>query len=244
MIKITALIITLNEEKHIGACIDSLTGVADEVLVIDSLSTDKTKEIAGSKGARVIESAFKGFGPQRNFGALYASHDLILVLDADEQISQELKESIVTVKNAGTMAAAYCFNWLNFVGDRAVKTCGWYPDRHCRMYDKNKAKWNDRKVHEGLMVNGETVFLEGDVMHHTYDSLPHLKEKTTAYARLGASLHKGKNPLILTVKMIFNPAIKFIKTYIFQLGFTDGYLGFMISYYRARETFFKYYWAL
>jgi glycosyltransferase involved in cell wall biosynthesis len=244
MIKITALIITLNEEKHIGACIDSLAAVADEVWVIDSFSADKTKAVAESKGAKVIELNFAGFGPQRNMGAAYASDDWILVLDADERLSPELKNSISALKNTNPTAAAYTFNRLNFIGKRAIKSGGWYPDRHTRLYDKNKARWNDREVHEEIMVHGETAFLAGDLLHYSYDDMAQLKDKSTRYARLGAEVYRGKNKLVLFVQMILSPVAKFFKTYFLQLGFTDGYIGFLASYYRAREAFLKYYLAL
>jgi glycosyltransferase involved in cell wall biosynthesis len=244
MNKITALIITLNEEQRIGACIDSLSGVVDEVLVIDSMSRDQTEAIATAKGARAIELAFAGFGPQRNIGATYATHDMILVLDADERLSDELKASITSEKNKTTMAAAYECNRLNHIGDRAIRSAGWYPNRHIRLYDRREAKWSDREVHEEIMTDGQIVLLNGDLLHYSYDSIDQLKEKSTRYATLGAAVYKGKNILAILTGMIFSPVIKFIKAYILQLGFRDGYVGLMISYYRARETFLKYYWAL
>ena len=178
MTKITALIITLNEEKHIAACIAAVVGICDEVLIIDSLSKDRTKEIAESQGARVIANAFKGFGAQKNFGTEMASNDLILSVDADEMVSPELRKSIQNVKENHT-AAAYSFNILNFVGDRAVKSCGWYPDTHVRLYDRRMVKWNDREVHEGLIINGNVQFLQGDLLHYSYDNISQLKEKST-----------------------------------------------------------------
>lgn len=243
MTKITALIITLNEEKHIGACIDSLSGVADEVLVVDSFSTDKTKMIAEAKGAKVIESDFLGFGQQRNLGAGHASNDLILVLDADERLSDELKLTTAYIKENPT-DVAYSFNRLNFIGARPVRSAGWYPDTHVRLYDRRKAKWNDREVHEGLIVNGEIQFLHGDLLHYSYKDIAELKTKSTHYAKFGAEVYKGRSAPLLIVNMIVSPVAKFFKTYILKRGFTDGYVGFMISYHRSRETFLKYYWAL
>jgi len=242
MTRITALIITLNEEKHIGACIDSLSGIADEILVIDSFSGDKTKAIAEAKGARIIEESFKGFGPQRNIGARLASNDLILVLDADERLSPELERSIADVKQHGT-AAAYSFNRLNFIGNQPVRSCGWYPDTHIRLYDRRKAKWNDRQVHEDVEADGEVKFLTGDLLHYSYEDIAELKERSERYAKLGAEVYKERNRLLLLLNILFSPPAKFLKAYILQLGFMDGYLGLMISCYRARETFLKYYWA-
>ena len=243
MTKITALIITLNEEQHIAACIDAVSGICEEVLVIDSPSQDRTREIAEAKGARVIANVFNGFGAQKNFGTEIASNDLILSIDADEMVSPELRNSIMGVKENHN-AAAYSFNILNFVGDRAVKSCGWYPDTHVRLYDRRSVRWNDREVHEGLIINGGAQFLQGDLLHYSYENISQLKEKSTRYAKLGAKVYKGKSALWLLLKMLINPPAKFFKTYLMQQGFTDGYLGLMISYHRARETFFKYYLAL
>jgi glycosyltransferase involved in cell wall biosynthesis len=243
MTKITALIITLNEEKNVGDCIGSLSGVADEILVVDSFSTDMTRAIAESKGAKVIQAPFRGFGPQRNLGAALAAHDLILALDADERLYPELKRSIIDVKEHGT-AAAYSFNRLNHIGSRAVRSCDWYPDTHIRLYDKREAQWNGRQVHEDVEVNGHIQFIQGDLLHYSYQDISELKTKSTRYARLGAEVYKERNALWLLANLISAPVAKFFKTFILKRGFTDGYLGFMISYYRARETFLKYYWAL
>ena len=243
MNKITALIITLNEEEHIGACIDAVRDICEEVLIIDSPSQDRTREIAEAKGAKVIANSFPGFGPQKNFGTQMASNDLILSIDADEMVSAELRKSIFAVKENHT-AAAYSFNILNFIGDRAIRTCGWYPDTHVRLYDRRKVKWNDRRVHEGLVVNGEIQFLRGDLLHYSYKDIAELKTKSTRYAKLGAEVYKNRSAFSLLVNMIVSPIAKFFKVYILKRGFVDGYVGFMISYYRSRETFLKYYWAL
>lgn len=244
MNKITALIITLNEERHIGACIDAVSDICEEVLVIDSLSTDRTREIAESRGARVISNAFPGFGKQKNLGTSQSTNDLILSIDADEQVSPELKQSILSIKEQETTSAAYSFNILNYVGDRAVRTCGLYPDTHVRLYDRRQVRWDERAVHEGLMIKGQVEFLSGDLLHYSYDDIAQIKEKSTRYAKLGAAVYKDKSILFLALKMLINPIAKFFKTYFLQSGFKDGQLGFMISYYRARETFFKYYWAI
>jgi len=243
MNKITALIITLNEEQHIGACIDAVRDICEEVLVIDSLSHDRTREIAEAKGAKVVTNAFQGFGMQKNFGTGLASNDLILSIDADEMVSPELGMSIKALKENHT-ASAYSFNILNFIGDRAVRTCGWYPDTHVRLYDRRHVRWNHRHVHEGLIVNGEIKYLHGDLLHYSYKDMAELKAKSARYAKLGAEVYKERSALLLIANMIVSPAAKFIKTYILKRGFADGYVGFMISYYRARETFLKYYWAL
>lgn len=244
MNELSAVIITRNEEKNLAACIRSLAGVADEVIVVDAPSQDNTADIARQLGARVVIAEVEGYGPRRNYGAGIAKHELILAIDADERLSEALKVSILAVKTAAAPASAYSFNWLNHIGQRAVKTCGWYPDRHSRLYFRKQAAWDEREVHEKLQVIGETAQLEGDMLHYSYTGFAQMKEKTSIYAGLAASLLKSENHQVLAVKMLINPLLKFLKAYFLQLGFTDGHTGFMLSYYKARETFLKYYLAL
>jgi glycosyltransferase involved in cell wall biosynthesis len=241
--KLTALIITHNEELHISSCIDSVRTVADEILIVDSLSTDHTRDIAVAMGARVFAEKFEGFGAQKNKGAAKASYDLILSVDADECISPELQRAIVEIKKRIT-ATAYSLDRLNYIGSRAVKTCGWYPDSRIRLYNRRYARWDDRPVHENLIVDGSVAHLEGDLLHYSYRDLAHVRAKSDYYAEIGASAYKDKSTATLYIKMVVNPFFKFIKMFFLKRGFMDGYTGLMISYYRTRETFLKYYLAL
>jgi glycosyltransferase involved in cell wall biosynthesis len=243
MTKITALIITLNEEKHIGACIDSLRDVADEVIVMDSFSADGTKAIAVSKGAKVIEKEFLGFGPQKNLGAEDASNDYIFSIDADEVLSEPLRQSLISLK-ANLTEGAFAVNRLNHIGRRSVRTCGWYPDTRVRLYNRRTAHWDSRSVHELLIVNEKISLLDGNLIHYSYVDYDDMKRRTERYAKLGAEAISGRGKMTIFLKMIINPPVKFLKTYFLQNGITDGYMGFMISYYKAQETFLKYYWAL
>ena len=243
MTKITALIITLNEEKHIGACLDSLREVADEVIVVDSFSTDMTKAIAVSKGAKVIEKEFLGFGPQKNLGAENASNDYIFSIDADEALSEPLRQSLVKLKTDLT-TGVYAVNRLNHIGSRPIRTCGWYPDTRIRLYNRLNAHWDNRSVHEQLIVKEKVTQLDGDLLHYSYEGFEDMKMRTERYARLGAATMSDRGRITIFLKMIINPLVKFFKTYFLQMGFTDGYFGYMISYYKAQETFLKYYWAL
>ena len=141
-------------------------------------------------------------------------------------------------------AAAYSFNILNFVGDRAVKSCGWYPDTRIRLYNRLNAHWDNRSVHEQLIVKEKVTQLDGDLLHYSYEGFEDMKMRTERYARLGAATMSDRGRITIFLKMIINPLVKFFKTYFLQMGFTDGYFGYMISYYTAQETFLKYYWAL
>ncbi|MCW3124397.1 MAG: glycosyl transferase family 2 [Bacteroidetes bacterium] len=242
MTKITALIITHNEEKHIGACLDSLTGVADEVIIVDSFSSDKTKEIAAHKGANVIEKEFAGFGAQKNMGAGMAANDYILSIDADEVLSEELRLSILKLKDT-QIEGAWFVNRLNHIAGKPIKTCGWYPDIRTRLYNTKQAQWDNKDVHEELITADRITFLKGDLLHYSYEDYDDMKTRSDRYAKLGAASLKGSNAIMLAIKMTINPIAKFIKTYFLQMGFTDGYTGWMISRYKARETFYKYYLA-
>lgn len=243
MTKISAIIITHNEANHIGACIDSLAGVADEVIVVDSLSKDGTTAIARSKGAKVLEKDFDGFGSQKNYGAAQAENNYILSIDADEVLSEELRSSIILLKQHN-ISGCYYIHRLNHIGSRAVRSCGWYPDSRTRLYDRRQARWDDKKVHEELIITGTPQYLTGDLRHYSYASYADMKARADRYGRLAAASLKGKNTLCLLIKIALNTPAKFVKSYFLQKGFTDGYAGWMISRYKARETFLKYYLAL
>ena len=243
MTKISALIITYNEAKHIGTCIDSLAGVVDEVVVVDSFSTDGTIAIARDKGATVIEEVFTGFGPQKNLGAERATHDYIMSIDADEVLSPELRAAILQLKQSPIIGSYYVHR-LNHIGNQPIYSCGWYPDTRTRLYNKKEAKWDNKTVHEELLIHDKPKQLTGDLWHYSYDNYDEMKERADRYGRLGAESIKDKNKLRLLVKLVLNPVAKFVKSYILQKGYADGYAGWMISRYKARETFLKYYLAL
>ncbi len=243
MTRISALIITHNEAKHIGACIDSLTGVADEIIVVDSFSTDQTAAIAQSKGAKIVQEAFAGFGPQKNLGADLATNDYILSVDADETLSPALRATIRDLKQSN-ISGSYYVNRLNHIGTKPVKSCGWYPDTRIRLYNRKEARWDNKAVHEELITPDDPKYLPGDLLHYSYENYEDMRIRADSYATLGAAPLKGKGKAYLTVKLLMNPLAKFVKSYILQGGISDGYAGWMISKYKARETFMKYYLAL
>lgn len=243
MTKISAVIITHNEGKHIGTCIESLDGVADEVIVVDSCSADDTAAIARSKGAKVIEKEFMGFGPQKNYGASQASHDHILSIDADEALSDELKKAISRIK-VTAIAGSYYVHRLNHIGSIPIRTCGWYPDIRTRLYNRKEAQWDNKAVHEALVTKNQPSYLPGDLLHYSYSNYDEMRDRAESYGRLGAQQLQDKSTLYLLVKIIVNPIAKFVKSYILQRGYADGYAGWMISRYKMRETFLKYYLAL
>lgn len=236
---LTAVIITLNEERNIKRCIDSIKDVADEIIVIDSGSTDQTKYICETAKVRFIYNPWGGYSDARNFGAQQSSNDWIVALDADESLSVELKESILTIKKYPEPVFASVKRLTNYCG-HWVKHCGWYPDIKLRFYDRRKAGFIG-DIHETVSpAAAENILLDGDLFHYSYysieDHVLQYNKFTTLTAQ--AAFKAGKKSSI--VKIIASPALKFIKSYFIQLGFLDGYYGFIICKMSAHATFLKY----
>lgn len=238
--KLSAVIITYNEEATIERCIRSLEPIADEIVVIDSLSTDRTRELAAARGARVIERAFTGFTDQKNFAAAQATYDYVLSLDADEFLSPALAASIQHTKEHWP-TDGYTFNRLNHYGGKPIKTCGWYPDSKIRLWDRRKGQWNGGLVHEVVeMESGATVnHLDGDLMHVYFQNATQLLQKVQQYSGIYAKEHTHKKSI--SPGMIFLKTFwAFFKSYIIRRGFTSGYEGFIISASNANGVLYKY----
>lgn len=241
MPQISVVIITLNEEKNIGRCIDSVKGIADEILVVDSFSSDKTKEIVKSKGARFIQHAFEDYVKQHEYADSEAKFDHILTIDADEEISKPLRDSISGVKkywkhDAYTMnrMTNYCGHW--------IKHSGWYPDIKLRLYDRRKGKWVGRKIHERYaMVEGTTRgHLKGDIKHYSFNSISQHVLQANKFTDLTAQAAFESGKKSNWFKILMSPILKFSRGYFFNLGFLDGYYGFVVCRISAYATFLKY----
>jgi glycosyltransferase involved in cell wall biosynthesis len=237
--KITATIITLNEERNIARAIESLR-CCDEILVVDSGSIDRTVELAEKLGARVIESPWHGYATQKNYAAEQACNDWILSLDADEALSESLEGEIWTLKKKGPNYDAYTMPRLAQYLGRWILHCGWYPDRKVRLYHRAKAKWVGDFVHESVQVNGRVGYLESNLLHFTCDSLSEHLKTMDRYTTLAAEELVSRNEKIRLRNMILDPAWTFTKTYFFQSGFQDGLEGLTIAYMAALYTFLKY----
>jgi len=239
-IKLSAIIITHNEEKDIQECIDSLKGVADEILVVDSFSADKTEEICKNSGVRFLQHEWEGYGKQKNWGNQQAAHDYILSLDADERLSDELKEAILNIKK-NWQYDVYSVNRLTYFLGRKLKYC-LYPNRQIRLFDRRETRWNDNKVHEKIMTgnNIKTKHINKNIIHPLKRSIHEHIETLNNYSTLSAqdSFDLGKKPGIF--KLIFSPLHSFIKNYFIKLGFLDGVFGFLVSINVAHYSFLKY----
>ena len=237
--KITATIITLNEERNIARAIESLR-CCDEIVVLDSGSADRTVELAEKLGARTIESPWRGYAGQKNWAAERASNDWILSLDADEALSEALEGEIWSLKKSGPKYDAYTMPRLAQYLGKWILHSGWYPDRKVRLYDRRKAKWVGNFVHESVQVDGRVGRLDANLLHFTCDSLSEHLKTMDRYTTLAAEeLVSHKTPINLR-HMIFDPAWTFTRTYFFQLGFLDGLEGLTIAYMAALYTFLKY----
>lgn len=239
MIKLSAVIITLNEEKKIARCIESLRLVADEILVVDSLSTDQTRAICESYGVRFVEQKFLGYVEQKNFALKLASFDHVLSLDADEELDSTLQAEILKLKSNFTMDG-YEFNRLTQYNGFWVRHCGWYPDTKLRIVKKDLAVWVGNNPHDALVVKGTVGFVRGDLLHYSYDSISAHVLQTNKFSTIEAHslFSKGKRATLL--KIVTRPPYQFFKDYILRKGFLDGHYGFIICFINSLYVLLKY----
>jgi glycosyltransferase involved in cell wall biosynthesis len=237
--KLAATIITLNEERNIARAIESLR-CCDQIVVLDSGSTDRTVELASRLGAVVVENAWPGYASQKNQAAAYAEHDWILSLDADEALSEALEGEIWNVKKHGPAFDAYTMPRLAQYMGRWILHSGWYPDRKVRLYDRTKAKWVGEFVHETVKVDGRVGHLESNLLHFTCDSLSEHLRTLDRYTTLAAEELVHSKTKIGLRKLILDPAWTFTRSYFLQCGFLDGLEGLTIAHMAAIYTFLKY----
>ena len=241
--KISAVIITLNEEKNIADAIRSLAWV-DEVLVIDSGSTDKTPEIARSLGAKILTNPWPGFAAQKQFGVENAANDWILSIDADERVTGELAEEVKLLRTEaiGESKAGFTIPRLSYYMGRDIRHGGWYPDRQLRLFDRRRARWKDAIVHESVELTdgGEPGQLHGDILHYSVeDASHHHRMIGERYAPLSARQMFERGDRTSPLKIAVSAWAAFSRGYILKLGFLDGFPGFCIAYFAAHNTFMK-----
>ena len=241
MPKLSVVIITFNEERNIGRCIGSVLDVADEIVVVDSFSTDKTREICEKSGVKFIEHAFEGHIQQKNFAITQAKYPHQLSLDADEALSGELKSEILKIKN-DWQYDGYRMNRLTNYCGKWIHHCGWYPDTKLRLYDSTKGVWGGVNPHDKFELNpGSKVgFLKGDILHYSYYTVEEHIRQAVKFSTIAAKELVGLGKTVSYFQIIVNPVAKFIRNYILRLGFLDGFYGFIICRIAAHETFQKY----
>lgn len=242
MNKLSLVVITYNEESNLDRCLLSAKGVVDEIVVVDSFSADGTVAIAQKHGATVIQRVFDGYGQQKNFATSAASNDWVLSLDADEELTAELRTSIAQAMASPQYPVYKMARITNYCG-QWIKHCGWYPDYQVRLYDRRRGRWQEPKVHEyWKLADGEDIMgqLRGDLLHYSFTSIEQHRCKMDRYTDLAAmeAAEKGRGATIF--KVIFSPVWRFISEYFLKLGFLDGYYGWVICRISARAAYLKY----
>lgn len=242
MPQISVVIITYNEEKNIGRCIDSVKEVADEIVILDSFSSDKTKEICEAKGAKFFQHKFDGHIQQKNRAITYASFPHVLSLDADEALDDTLKKSIIEAKTNFTKDGYYMNRLTNYCG-HWVKHCNWYPDKKMRLWDSRKGSWTGINPHDKYELkdgDGNTGYLKGDILHYSYYSVEDHYKQVEYFTNIASKAFFDAGKKAPMFKLWINPIAKFIDHYILHLGFLDGSAGYSISKISAYATYLKY----
>jgi len=237
--KITATVITFNEEHNIAAALESLAW-ADEIIVVDSESTDHTVEIARRFTDRLLVRPWPGYSAQKNFAAEQASNDWIFSLDADERVSPELTTSILELeKGAAPKQAGFEMPRRTFYLGRWIKYSGWWPDHKVRLYDRRRARWRGDFVHESLEVNGRVNRLNGDILHYTVRDAAEHHLRMDRYTTLAAEELCSRGKRASLGSLLVSPVVVFLRSYLFKLGFLDGIPGLAIARFAAHYEFLK-----
>ena len=240
-VKLSVVVITYNEERNIARCLESVRQVADELVVVDSYSTDRTREICLGYGARFLEHPFEGHIEQKNYALTQATFQHVLSLDADEALSPELEQAVLTAKN-NWQSDAYSMNRLTNYCGKWIHHSGWYPDTKVRLFDRSKAVWGGENPHDKIILSqGATLqHLRGDLLHYSYytvtQHLGQINKFTDASSK--ALIRDGKTVSLPMV--ILKPLFRFFRAYILKRGFLDGPEGFIISVSSAESVYYKY----
>ncbi len=241
-IKISSIVLTFNEEDNIARCLESLKSVADEMIVVDSYSTDKTQEICEGMGVKFVQNKYINHIEQKQFAATLVSNDYILMLDADECLTDKLIERIREIKK-NPDADGYFFNRFNRYCSHWIRYCGYYPDKKIRLWNRHKADIKGTNPHERVMMRegAKSKRVDLDILHYAYDSVDEHLRQMHNYAIITArAKYKRGEKANFLIHVLMGPIFKFIKKYIFQLGFLDGYYGFVFCAAESSMNFFKY----
>jgi len=244
MPNISACIIAFNEEDKIDDCLQSLLPVADEIVVVDSHSTDRTLEIARGYTDKVFEQAFLGHIEQKNLALEKASHDWILSLDCDERLSPELQQSILAVKDKLDSADAYCMSRKTFYVYRWLNHC-WYPDIKTRLFNRNNARWGGTNPHDHIVTEGNNIVrLKGDIYHYSFDSISDHLQTIDKFTEIGADELIRNKKSFNRLSPLTHASWQFLKLYILKRGFLDGFAGLTVSVLSYMHVYIKYSKAL
>ncbi len=239
MEKISVTVITLNEGKNIERCLKSLQW-ANEIVVLDSFSSDRTVEICRKYTEKVFQEKWQGYGRQKNLCADRTSHNWVLNIDADEVVSPECAKAIQVELKNGPGHPLYQFPRKNFFGDRWVRFGGWYPDKISRLYDKTKISFKESKVHEKLTPDNDSGLIGEPLLHYSYEGLTDYMDRLNRYSTLFAE-EKGQSGWTAGCSHLYlRPPLTFFKNFIVRQGFRDGFLGMFLALSAAFYTYLKY----
>lgn len=241
MIKLSGVIITYNEEEHLRKCLSSMVDIVDEIIVVDSYSTDKTEEICKEFNVTFVQQKFLGYFEQKNFAVTQANHDYILSLDGDEALSDRLKTSILELKKEWKHPGYYCNRRNNYCG-KWIRFSDWYPDKKLRLFKKDSGEWKGINPHDTYKLKPKLKSgkLKGDILHWIYRDYNEHKEKVEHFSTIGAQSYFELNISASLFKVYFRPSWAFFKAYFLRLGILDGVYGWRICKQTFITTYLKY----
>jgi glycosyltransferase involved in cell wall biosynthesis len=236
--KLTVIIPAFNEETNIAACMDSVAW-ADEVFVVDSFSTDKTPEIAAARGARLVQHEYVNSATQKNWAIPQATHSWVMIVDADERVTPELRDEILRELESPS-ADGYDIRRENYFMGKRVRFCGWQSDTCLRLFRRDKSRYQDRQVHADVIVDGAVGKLQGKLIHETFRSFDQYMKKFDRYTTWAAGDRAKRTQSVGFAHLGLRPAGRFLKQYVLKLGFLDGKTGLIICSLAAYSVFMKY----
>ena len=241
-VNISVVIITYNEARNVGRCLESVRAVADEIVVVDSYSTDRTEEICRTMEVKFLQHHFEGHIEQKNYAVSCAGYEHVLSLDADEVLSDELKQSILAAKQNWRFDG-YSFNRLTNYCGQWIRHSGWYPDSKLRLWDRSKGRWGGVNPHDRVMMapQSRVCHIAGDLHHYSYHTIKDHIVQINSFSEIAArAAHTEGKSANLLLDIVLNPLLTFFKKYFLKLGILDGYPGFMIAIHTAYGKFLKY----
>jgi glycosyltransferase involved in cell wall biosynthesis len=242
MIQLSVVIIAYNEEHNIARCLESVKEIADEIVIVDSYSTDKTAEICTMFGAKVIQHKFEGHIQQKNYALEQATFPFVLSLDADEALTEELRKSILAKKSAWN-GDAYAMNRLTNYCGSWIRHGGWYPDRKIRLFDKRKGSWTGTNPHDRYALHDIAApvgLLRGDILHYSYYTVSDHLKQVDYFTEISARVlfEQGKRTSIF--QLFISPAFRFFRDFFLKGGLLDGYYGYVVCRISSQAVFLKY----
>jgi glycosyltransferase involved in cell wall biosynthesis len=241
MQKISAVIITFNEERNILRCLQSLDGIADEIIVVDSFSTDRTRKICQQYKVQFFEHVFEGYIEQKNWALSKATHPIVLCLDADEALSGALRQTVLNIK-AHWASDGYLFTRTTFLGKKPIKHGSWYPDYKLRLFDKRKGQFGGTNPHDHVVMHAGTTVqrAKGTILHYSFETPEEFYRQSERFAALAAQAMFEQGKTINRMMLLLKTGWAFVRSYCIKAGFLDGKVGFTISRVIAAATYKKY----